>query len=42
MTEFLGRPFMGPAAVPHASADFFKVYFAGAHVRRCRSGTHAM
>ncbi len=32
MANFLGQPFMGPASVPHANPDFFKVYFAGAHV----------
>lgn len=32
MASFLGQPFMGPASVPHANADFFKVYFAGAHL----------
>ena len=37
MAEFLGKPFMGPESVPHVSADFFKVYFAGAHVSRAHS-----
>lgn len=32
-SEFLGRPFQGPPSVPHASEEFFKVYFIGAHVR---------
>jgi len=32
-SEFLGRPFQGPPSVPHASEEFFKVYFLGAHVR---------
>jgi len=41
-SEFLGRPFQGPPSVPHASEEFFKVYFIGAHVRnlgasRCRA-----
>jgi hypothetical protein len=31
-SEFLGRPFQGPPSVPHASEEFFKVYFLGAHV----------
>jgi hypothetical protein len=34
MANFLGTPYMGPASVPHANPDFFKVYFAGAHVSR--------
>lgn len=33
MANFLGQPYMGPSSVPHAHQDFFKVYFAGAHVR---------
>lgn len=41
MANFLGQPFMGPVKVPHADADFFKVYFAGAHVRRsCHARLH--
>ncbi|KAL4426256.1 hypothetical protein ABPG77_009871 [Micractinium sp. CCAP 211/92] len=32
MANFLGQPFMGPTKVPHANPDFFKVYFAGAHL----------
>lgn len=36
MANFLGQPFMGPTKVPHANPDFFKVYFAGAHVSRER------
>ncbi|EFN51105.1 hypothetical protein CHLNCDRAFT_59336 [Chlorella variabilis] len=32
MANFLGQPYMGPASVPHANPDFFKVYFAGAHL----------
>ncbi|WPT10715.1 hypothetical protein PSENEW3n2_00001887 [Picochlorum sp. SENEW3] len=31
-SEFLGRPFQGPPSVPHASEEFFKVYFLGAHL----------
>ena len=37
MANFLGQPYMGPSGMVHANPEFFKVYFAGAHVsRRCR------
>ncbi|PRW05952.1 ATP-dependent DNA ligase isoform A [Chlorella sorokiniana] len=32
MASFLGQPYMGPSKVPHADPEFFKVYFAGAHL----------
>ncbi len=35
MASFLGQPYMGPSKVPHADPEFFKVYFAGAHVSGC-------